>query len=150
MKYSKFIYNDYKISEDSEKIYFEYEFEIEGLSKFTPKHEILKKGFKWKHLESNILRNLVFNLGMVEAISYFKATCSKEFEIKCGRLDNTQAKWFRKLFYLGLGEFRYINKIETLEEDFVSFKSLGKTIELEENTYNQSGIIIPIGRRERF
>ena len=82
MEYPNFIYNNYKIFEDAEKIYFEYDFEIEGLSKFTPKLEILKKDFKWKHLESNILKNIVFNLGMVEAISYFKATCSKNFLIK--------------------------------------------------------------------
>ena len=145
MKYPNFIYNNYKISEDSEKIYFDYEFEIEGLAKFTPKHEILKKGFRWKHLESNILKNIVFNLGMVEAISYFKATCSENFIIKCGRLDEKQEKWFRKLFYLGLGEFRYINKIQTSEEDFVKFKSIGNFIELEEIPKITSGIIIPIG-----
>lgn len=150
MKYPNFIYNAYKIEEDSEKIYFKYEFEIEGLAKFAPKHEILKKGFRWKHLESNILKNLVFNLGMVEAISYFKATCSKNFVIKCGKLDSAQAKWFRKLFYLGLGEFRYVNKIETPEEDFVCFKSEGNALALEENTFSRSGIIIPIGRWKRF
>jgi len=148
MEYPNFIYNNYKIFEDAEKIYFEYDFEIEGLSKFTPKLEILKKDFKWKHLESNILKNIVFNLGMVEAISYFKATCSKNFLIKCGYLSEYQKKWFKKLFYLGLGEFRYINKISTLEEDFVKFESLGEKLELEDNIYKEnknSGIIVPVG-----
>lgn len=146
MKYPNFIYNDYKILEDNEKIYFIFEFEIENLAKFTPKHEILKKGFKWKHLESNILKNLVFNLGMVEAISYYKATCSKNFIIKCGRFeDKAQEAWFRKLFYLGLGEFRYKNKIDCLEEDFIEFSSTGEKLELEKEQISQEGVIIPIG-----
>lgn len=146
MKYPNFIYNDYKILEDNEKIYFIFEFEIENLAKFTPKYEILKKGFKWKHLESNILKNLVFNLGMVEAISYYKATCSKNFLIKCGRFENrAQEIWFRKLFYLGLGEFRYKNKIDCLEEDFIEFSSTGEKLELEKEQISQEGVIIPIG-----
>ena len=145
---TKFIYNDYKITEDNEKIYFEYNFEIEEIVHFFPKYEILKKDFKWKHLKSNVLKNLVFNLGMVEAISYYKATCAKKFIIKCGYLNEEQAKWFRKLFFLGLGEFRFVNKISTLEDNFVEFISLGEELKLEEeivNSNNQDGVLIPVG-----
>ena len=46
------------------------------------------------------IKNIVFNLGMVEAISYFKATCSPQMVIKCGKLDSYQEAWFRKLYYL--------------------------------------------------
>ena len=148
MDETKFIYHDYKIREDEEKIYFEYDFEIEGLTKFSPKYEILKKDFRWQHLKSNVLKNLVFHLGLVESISYYKATCSKEFYISCGYLNAEQAKWFQKLFYLGLGEFRYQNKITTSEEDFVKFISLGKSLELEEDIVNievQNGVLIPVG-----
>lgn len=145
MIYSNFIYNNYEIIEDNEKISFIYNFEIEGLTSFEPRIEILKKDFKWKNLKSNIFKNLVFNLGMVEAISYFKATCSKNFYIKCGYLNEEQCNWFRKLFYLGLGEFRYINKITTSEEDFVKFIPIGKEIQLEELNCINEGIIVPIG-----
>ena len=70
---------------------------------------------------------------MVEAISYYKATCSKKFYIKCGYLNDEQSKWFRKLYYLGLGEFRYKNKINCEEEEeFVNFISEGKELDLED------------------
>ena len=118
---NKFIYKTYEISEDSKKIYLKYFFEIENLSEFVTKYEIVKKDFKWKHLKSNTFKNLVFNLGMVEAISYYKATCSKVFEVKAGFLEDEQKLWYRKLFYNGLGEFRYKNNISTKEEDFVEF-----------------------------
>ena len=148
MEKTRFIYNDYKIKEDSEKIYFEYYFEIENISKFLTRHEILKKDFKWKHLKSNVLKNLVFNLGLVEAISYYKATCSKEFYIKCGYLNDEQSKWFRKLYYYGLGEFRYVNKISCKEEDFIEFISEGEPLNLEDELINSTdtqGIFIPVG-----
>ncbi len=153
MEKTKFIYENYEINEDSEKIYFHYNFEIENISKFSTTHEILKKDFKWKHLKSNVLKNLVFNIGMVEAISYYKATCAKEFHIKCGYLSEEQAKWYRKLFYNGLGEFRYVNKITTSEEDFVKFIVEGEALELEEDiisSSNQFGVLVPVGRWKRF
>ncbi len=145
MLYQNFIYNDYKILEDNEKIYFKFDFEIENLAKFEPEIQILKKDFKWKHLKSNILKNMVFNLGMVEAISYFKAVLPQNFIIKCGKLNNEQQEWFRKLYYLGLGEFRYKNKITTLQKDFVKFECFGNFLELEEIKNNLNGIIIPVG-----
>ena len=144
-EYSKFIYNDYKITEDDEKIYVEYDFEIEGLSKFNPRIEILKKKFKVKDINSASIKNIVFNLGMVEAISYFKATCSPQMVIKCGKLDSYQEAWFRKLYYLGLGEFRFVNNIKVEEKDLVEFISLGENLNIEASKDELKGTIIPIG-----
>ena len=144
-EYPKFIYNDYKIGEDNEKIYIEYDFEIENLTKFNPKIEILKKKFKFKSINSSIVENIVFSLGMVEAISYFKATCSPQFFIKCGKLNSFQENWFKKLFYLGLGEFRYINNINISNENWVEFISERKEIDVTEQAENLNGILIPVG-----
>ena len=143
--YPKFIYNSYKIVDEDEKICIEYDFEIENLSKFNPKVEILKKEFVFKDINSNKVKNIVFNLGMVEAISYFKATCSPQFVIKCGKLDRVQEKWFKKLFYLGLGEFRYVNNINISEEEFFEFISLGECLNVESEEDLLDGIIIPVG-----
>ena len=144
-EYPRFIYNNYEILDDENKLIIKYEFEIENLTKFNPKVEILKKDFNFKNIDSNLVRNMVFNLGMVEAISYFKATCSPQFVIKCGKLDEFQEKWFRKLFYLGLGEFRYVNNIKVSEEEFLNFISEGKCLEIVENNEKLDGIIIPVG-----
>ena len=117
--YKNFIYHNYNIWEEENSIIIEFHFEIENLKEFKPRIEILKKEFDFKNLNSNIVKNIVFNLGMVEAISYFKATCSPQFVIKCGFLDEYQRNWFRKLFYLGLGEFRFVNNINIEEEKFI-------------------------------
>ena len=144
-KYPKFLYNSYKIWEEENKICIEYDFEIETLTKFNPRIEILKKDFKFKDINSDLIKNIVFNLGMIEAISYFKATCSPQFFIKCGKLDEYQENWFKKLFYTGLGEFRYINNIKISEKDLVQFVSEGEEINVARNEEELNGIIIPVG-----
>ena len=145
IEYPKFIYNNYKIFEEDDKVCVEYDFEIQNLTRFTPRIEILKKNFKFNNINSNKVKNIVFNLGLVEAISYYKATCSSQFLIKCGYLDTYQEKWFKKLFYLGLGEFRYINDINVSEEEFFEFISEGKQLEILPEEDKLDGIIIPGG-----
>ena len=144
-KYKNFIYKDYKIYDLEDRICLEYTFEIENLKKFTPRIEILKKEFKFNDIDSLLVQNIVFNIGMIEAISYYKAVCSENFTIECGAIDSYQEKWFRKLFYLGLGEFRYINNIKIDENEFIKFKSLGNKIEVSKSENRLSGNIIPIG-----
>ena len=145
VKYPRFIYKDYKIFEDENKICIEYDFEIENLVKFNPNIEILKKEFVFKDINTSAVKNMVFSLGMIEAISYFKATCSPQFVIKCGFLDEYQRNWFRKLFYLGLGEFRFVNNINIEEENFIEFISEGEALEVEPLNDNLEGILIPVG-----
>jgi len=143
--YNKFIYKDYNITENPTSIVITYYFEIPGLTNFEPSIEILKKNFKIENLNTKFTENLVFNLGMIEAISYFKATCSPEFVIECGNLDKTQEEWFKKIFYLGLGEFRFVNKIEVSQDDLVHFVSMKEKEEISPIKRKLDGIIIPIG-----
>ena len=144
-KYDKFIYQGYKIAEDEQNIYLKYHFEIEGLTNFQPVLTIFKKNFAWKNLDSNIAKNIAFSIGMVEAISYFKATCSKYFYVKCGKLSKEQIQWFKKLIYLGTGEFRYKNGIKVSQEDFVQIITEGPELKSEEINYDLKDVIIPIG-----
>jgi hypothetical protein len=143
--YKQFIYKKYEVLETENEIILKYYFEIPNLTSFNPSIKILKKSFNIENLNTKFTENLVFNLGMVEAISYFKATCSPEFIIECGYLDKEQEKWFRKLFYLGLGEFRFVNKIVVSEEDFVKFISKKDKENIMPVSRALDGIIIPIG-----
>ena len=93
-KYPNFEYQYYEIKEDDNNIIIKFGFEIVGLKKFEPETTILKKDLKWKNIDTEEAKKMVFFLGMVEAISYFKATCSPNFYIKCGNLNEEQKKWF--------------------------------------------------------
>ena len=143
--YPEFIYKNYEINELEDKIILEFKFEIKGLQEFNPRIEIEKKDFIFKKLNTNIAKNIVFNIGMVEAISYFKATCSPNFIVECGDLNEEQIKWYEKLIYLGLGELRYVNNIKISKDEFVKIISKGNKIELEECKNEFDGILIPVG-----
>lgn len=55
--------------------------------------------------------NLLFQIGLVESISYWKLACPEIIEVQCGYLSPAQQAFWRKLVYKGLGEFIYLNKL---------------------------------------
>ena len=143
---NEFIYKSYKIEENETSIIIKYKFEIPTLSTFEPEIEILKKDIKFKNINSDIVKNIVFNLGMVEAISYWKCVCPENMVVECGNLNEEQINWFKKLYYLGLGEFRYINNIEISQDEMVNIKcDNNETFDIIENPDEHIGTIIPIG-----
>jgi len=124
-KYPTFEYTSFDIKEHELELEIVYNFKISGLVEFHPKW-ILKKppGFQINIENKEQIENLVFNLGMVEAISYFKCVCPKMIIIKAGFLDSFQIAWYKKLFINGLGEFSYINNIvkEMDEKTFLEIR----------------------------
>lgn len=148
-EYKEFIYKSYNISEDENKIKIEYFFEIPNLSIFKPTIEIEKRNIKFKRTNSDFVKKLVFNIGMIELISYWKSACPKKVIVECGELNNQQIDWFKKLYYYGLGEYRYINNIEVSMEDMLEIEVKTKEeYKLNCKDFDNSvlnGTLIPIG-----
>lgn len=148
-KYNSFIYKSYSIKEDKEKINIDYVFEIPGLAMFRPHLDILKKNFTLRDdLNSNLVKNMVFNIGMVELISYWKCACPPNVIIKCGTLDDEQIAFWKKLYFHGLSELFYRNEIKNTIDDFMNITSEGKEKLSEKIIYDDndfSGYIVPIG-----
>lgn len=84
-------------------------------------------------------------LGLVELISYWKCACPEKVRLNGLSLSKEEEAWWRKLWYLGLGEFRYLNKIETSEKEFVAFESASPSISDENKKKN-----VNVGSEERF
>ncbi len=145
-KYKEFYYNKYSIKEDEHTIYIEYEFEIPELAIFHPQLKILKKDYKIKSLDSKYVQNMVFHMGMIELISYWKSTCSPDVVIKCGYLNEEQKRWWKKIYFYGLGELFFVNNIKTNIEDFMNIKCTQENnIEYETIEDESNGYIVPIG-----
>ena len=141
-KYKTFAYERYEKSIEEDQLVVKFYFEIKGLEKFVSKwkfplkltlHDgaedvkILKRKSREELLDDVILDRMIFSLGMVETISYYKITCPKTVEIECGKLSKWQQEWWRKLYRNGLGEFLYINGIEYIEpEELVNFSITDK------------------------
>lgn len=145
--YKEFIYKSYNIEETEEKIKVTYNFEIVGLSEFTPYWEFPKKPGMGEIAKNNALfENMVFSLGMVELVSYWKISCAPLVRIQAGVLDEMQITWWKELYFHGLGEFYYTNSIEVEPEGFMQIQSEGTAFA---GTYitkeNLKGCMVPIG-----
>lgn len=117
-KHRQFVYKSFQIVQAGEDLKVIFDFEISPDIKFKPEIVLpaVLQGF-----DKNILNNLVFNLGMVEMLSYWKATCSPEIIIKASYLDAEQIEFWKKLLIKGLGEFFYNNQIDFTQKDLVKF-----------------------------
>lgn len=65
---------------------------------------------------------LIFRMGLIEALSYWKAHCSPKIKIACGALSEAEISWWRDTWYDGMGEFRYRNGLLGVsKEEWVEF-----------------------------
>lgn len=147
-EYQEFIYNSYFIEECENFIYIEFNYTIKNLESF--KHTLKLDTSKISNYRSynefkEEYNDIIFNLGIMEAISYYKLTCSSVINIECGYLNENQKKWFKKVFFLGLGEFFYINKIDITQDELFEIKTLEDKKEFLNLVYENDGILIPIG-----
>ncbi len=144
-QYTDFYYHSFLIDEDDEQIKITYTFEIKDLSFFEPTFTLKKPKTSRTVKNLKVFQEAAFSLGLVELISYWKITCAPNVHVECGSLDETQIAWWKKLYFNGLGEFFYINHIETDVDSFMNLLSLGKKIEGEEDTGVYLGNLIPVG-----
>ena len=142
-RYPEFSYNCYKIEEKQNEYKISYEFEIVGLSKFNPIWIIPKMNNTFVNKE--LLENMVFNLGMVELISYWKITCSPKVTVKNIYLNQKQIDWWRKLYFYGLGEFFYKNNIRTNIKEFMKIETGDTKLIISKIKEEFKGALVPIG-----
>ena len=116
---------------------------------FFPSREFLHP----ERLSKDALDTLVFNIGMIELISYWKAYCPPSVVVKPFKLNDKQISFWKKFYFNGLGEFFYTNGIEASEMDFMTIRCEGKKelgiigiSELQHGVISDKpGHIVPIG-----
>ena len=123
-----------------------YHFNLDGRYDFYPTLQVPSRPFyHWESVPQAMLETLAFHIGMVELVSYWKLACPKTVVVKPYALQTCQCKWWRDLYYNGLGEFRYLNGIECAARDFLRIESgtdrvfAPVTLPLEERT------LVPVG-----
>lgn len=147
-KYPLFVYEGAKVEKKEHSLDIEYSFYIEGLCKFKPTLSIETDNLSVINaFDSPLGKKLVFNMGLSEAVSYFKCVCPKKIDVKCGFLSKEDCAYWRHLWASGLGEFFYINGIEPgKEEGFIEITSnpaLKEEVSFDVAVTNKN--IIPVG-----
>lgn len=143
--YSEFIYEKYEILEKDDYYEISYYYNIPNLETFNPKMILPKKIITRKNINEKFLNNLVFHIGLVESISYYKCVCPKNFIIRCGNLNEEQINWFKKLFFNGLGEFLYRNNIDINMDNFFDVIIDNNYDSFEQVNFDSEGNLICVG-----
>lgn len=135
-------YRSYKAKREGDYLFIEYLFELEPKIIFRPRL-FVPVGHS---AEEHLLLPFIFNLGMVELISYWKAACPPRIVVEAGELSSAQIEWWSDLFLHGLGEFYYRNEIDFTVPDFFSIEarssnSSSRTLFESSNT----GVLVFVG-----
>lgn len=146
-KYPRFVYEDYGWEIAGGRMTLKFTFSVDG-----PQGE---RSLVFEPTISMPMDNVectegmdlfVFHIGMIELISYWKATCSPEVYIACGMITMDQEKWFQKLYYYGLGELMHRNGIKVSKREFMKIRwDRKKRLPPSKFLSSRSGTIIPIG-----
>jgi len=142
-KHPTFTYKSFRIVRTDKNLTVDFNFVLEPGINFCPTVSIpcLEKSEKAE------IENLAFHLGLVELISYWKATCSPNIVVEAGQLNNQQIRWWHDLFIHGLGEFFFKNQIDFTKPEFLSINSTGKapTYKRNERGVLPAGDLVMIG-----
>lgn len=145
-QYPVFVYESFSIRATQTDIHLEYCFRMGETFRFTPGLRIpLRKEYVSSPSEDPHFKNLVFHLGMIELISYWKLSCSPLVIVKAGYLDESRIAWWKHLYYNGMGEFFYVNGIETDLHAFMELRSEGTFESPSVSLPLNSDCLIPVG-----
>lgn len=145
-KANKFNYKSYEIQENENQIALKFHYQLDEEGEITDFLHQISINKNEKMFTDFDMQNIVFHIGLAEAVSYYKIALPKEFVIECGTLNEAQQKWFEKLYFNGLGEYIYLNSIDVKQDELVHFRFTcnDETFEkISRETHENN--IIPIG-----
>lgn len=123
-KHPTFLYESFNYKQEGNSLVISFSFKIPPDVEFNPKIRIENINNKiFSQLGTQVLDNFIFNLGLIEMTSYWKATCSPKIEIKAGSINQQQKIWWENSLIKGLGEFFYQNDINFKQDKFVKIES---------------------------
>jgi len=149
-KYPHFIYQDFKYEIIDNILEGGFTFVIEDKDGNAAFEFFSSFKIEYKNYEkpaNTVLDTMVFTLGLMEAISYWKTTCAPKISVPCGHLSYWQINWWRKLYKNGLAEFFYLNDIKDWDETKLEIVP-GTRIwvpPIKTKYYDQGKVILPIG-----
>jgi len=113
---------DYQYSDKGLRVQFH--FSLSDKYVFHPTMTVPAKDFFVPgNISDSFLENILFQIGMVESISYWKAACPPKLIVRGHTLSEEQANWWKKLYINGLAEFLYLNGIPVDPDEFIRIES---------------------------
>ena len=124
-EFSTFIFERQTVKRENGALSLAFDFNLDDRYHFRPTLEIpARPFFDWDSIPMEQLEALAFQIGMTELVSYWKIACPKRVEVRPFALTESQKKFWKKLYYNGLGEFLYLNGITVSEEELLEIVTL--------------------------
>lgn len=149
-QYQEFTYESFQYEVSGSDLSLSFHFRLGDQISFHPR-SVFRFGNSAGDVEQivrqhqQLVENIAFNIGMIELISYWKASCSPVVVIRPGALNDEQINWWKKLYFNGLGEFFYLNSIPADPDSFMQIKSLNPHNYRVEEPIFKEGYLVPIG-----
>jgi len=146
-QYPTFCYESFSCNATAEGLRIKFRFTAGNDIVFEPETTIPARSFvDFGRLSEKQYNMLVFQMGMVELVSYWKCVCSPKVIIKPFVLGAEEIEFWKKLYFNGLGEFFYINGITATQDDFMQIECLsGKSLEPLRFDTDADSYLVPIG-----
>jgi len=149
LEYPYISYEDYDYNVREGEIDIIYSFNLAGKFSFKPSARLFfppkyMQERKNRFMEGH-LQNLVFHIGMIELISYWKTACPKEIRIRPHKLSPAQVDWWKTLYYNGMGEFFHVNGIKPDYNDFAEISGAGEKQLKPFSFQTVPGKMVPVG-----
>lgn len=143
-----FTYDSYQYYFSGNSLEICFSFNLSGKYFFNPGVSIPYKSklfLPFDSLTDASLNNLVFHIGMIELASYWKAACPPIVVIKPHSLSESQVKFWKKIYFHGLGEFFYMNSIHVSEDDLMDMVFTGEHPIAAFSLNPSGGSLVPVG-----
>lgn len=142
-RYPEFLYEAFHHEWTAEGLRLWFDFRM-GDVVFHPEALIEARPFLSRDVPAQVLDRMVFDIGMIELISYWKCACPPTVKVLCGALTDEQTAFWRKLYWNGLGEFFYTNGIAESQEGFLQVESEKWKVESVSAAANLSTLHSPL------
>lgn len=142
-RYPEFLYEAFHHEWTAEGLRLWFDFRM-GDVVFHPEALFEARPFLSRDVPTQVLDRMVFDIGMIELISYWKCACPPTVKVLCGALTDEQTAFWRKLYWNGLGEFFYTNGISESQEGFLQVESEKRKVESVSAAANLSTLHSPL------
>lgn len=142
-RYPEFLYEAFhhEWTADGLRLWFDFRM---GDVVFHPEALFEARPFLSRDVPAQVLDRMVFDIGMIELISYWKCACPPTVKVLCGALTDEQTAFWSKLYWNGLGEFFYTNGIAESQEGFLQVESEKWKVESVSAAANLSTLHSPL------
>ena len=139
----KFVYRGFQAQIKKQDLIISFDFLLSPNVSFKP--QITIHNLPTGKLDLQALEAEIFNLGMIELFSYWKAAAPEEIIVENFALNSKQIAFWQDLLLKGMGEFFYVNNIDFTANNFVTIKSTATKIASSSNLSLQDKVLIPLG-----